>query len=297
MTSKLSAFAKGPLTLAILLLAASCPLALAAQDEAEFRSPPTLFSWNASGQLQGGPPSRDEPLVSDRPDFTEAPTTVGRGVTQLEMGYTYTHDGSGSDRTTSHSFPEALCRIGLFADWFELRIAYTQGSELSSLSGTPMTTTQSHVLYLGAKLGLTLQQGMLPRMAIIPQMTVPLASDASFAQVTPGVNWLYDWGLTDRLATGGSTQLNKALDDDGSVYFELAQSWTITYQITEQLGCYTEWYAFFPSGATFARPEHYLNGGFLFLVTNDLQLDIRAGVGLNESAADYFAGTGLVRRF
>ena len=37
----------------------------------------------------------DEPLVTDRPDFTESSTTVGQGVVQLEMGYTFTGDSSG----------------------------------------------------------------------------------------------------------------------------------------------------------------------------------------------------------
>jgi hypothetical protein len=300
MPPNLPVLAKDLSSLVAALVLASCPLTLTAQEavqpEATFRAP-ALFQWSLGGDVQGGPASRDEPLISDRPDFTEASTTVGQGVVQLETGYTYTHDGSGGSRTTSHSFPEALFRIGMFADWFELRIAYTHGAELSSLSGAPPITGRSDELYLGAKIALTLQQGFLPEMAIIPQMTVPLAGDTSFAQTTPGMNWLYGWQLSEHIGTGGSTQLNKALDADGSVFYELAQSWTVNFQLTEQLGCYTEWYAFFPSGAAFAQPQHYFDGGFTFLASNDWQLDIRAGVGLNEAAADYFVGTGLVRRF
>src|SRR6188508_1634764 len=65
----------------------------------------TLFQWSYGTSFSGGPPGRDEPLASDRPDFTEASTTVGRGVVQLESGYTYTHDDDGTNRTNSHSFP------------------------------------------------------------------------------------------------------------------------------------------------------------------------------------------------
>src|SRR5215211_357483 len=69
----------------------------------------TLLMW--SGQTEpGGPPGRDEPLASDRPDFTEASTTVGRGVTQLEMGYTFFRDSDGQSRRRAHSFPELLAR-------------------------------------------------------------------------------------------------------------------------------------------------------------------------------------------
>ena len=37
----------------------------------------TLFSWNGSDAV--GPASLDEPLIGDRPDFTESSTTVGYG--------------------------------------------------------------------------------------------------------------------------------------------------------------------------------------------------------------------------
>ena len=37
-------------------------------------------------------------------------------------------------------------------------------------------------------------------------------------------------------------------------------------------------------------------GPVTFSVTNDLQLDLRAGVGLNEAADDYFVGSGFAIR-
>ena len=46
------------------------------------------------------------------------------------------------------------------------------------------------------------------------------------------------------------------------------------FGVTERIGSYLEWYALFPSDAETANPEHYLNGGFTFLVNNDVQLDI-----------------------
>ncbi|MBY0513076.1 MAG: transporter, partial [Gemmataceae bacterium] len=59
------------------------------------------------------PRASEEPLASDRPDFTEASSTVGKGRVQLEGGYTFTRDHSGEVATTSHSYPEALLRIGM----------------------------------------------------------------------------------------------------------------------------------------------------------------------------------------
>ncbi|HUE70669.1 MAG TPA: hypothetical protein VMP01_07245, partial [Pirellulaceae bacterium] len=51
-------------------------------DGAQCCSPGTLFQWSYGNSFSGGP-NLDEPLVTDRPDFTEASSTVGRGVLQL----------------------------------------------------------------------------------------------------------------------------------------------------------------------------------------------------------------------
>ena len=48
-------------------------------------------------------------------------------------------------------------------------------------------------------------------------------------------------------------------------------------------------------GLSGGRPEHYIDGGFTYLLNNDTQLDIRAGQGLNPSADDFFAGVGFSR--
>lgn len=255
---------------------------------------PTLLRWGADPAERGGP-NLNEPLVTDRPDFTEASSTVGQGVVQVEMGYTYSFDDDGTDRTVGHSYPEPLLRVGMFADWFELRVGWNYATE--SVDG--VRTSGGEDLYLGIKFGLTPQGGVLPEMALITQMTVPTGVDAfSSDETLPGINWLYGWDVTECISTGGSTQYNRAVEDIiGEAYTEWAQSWTINYGLLDQWTGYTEWFALFPHSAEAAAPEHYFNGGFAYLLSNNVQWDIRAGVGLNDAADDYFAGTGLSVRF
>jgi hypothetical protein len=257
-----------------------------------------LFRWSGQGPSDAEPKS-EQPLASDRPDFTEASSTVGAGLTQIEVGYTFIQDRGGDTETQIHSFPEALFRIGMYADWFEWRIAYNHGAQGVTVGGAPFTSdTGAEDLYLGIKLQLTEQDGVLPEMAILPQMTLPVGHEAfTGEEVLAGVNWLYGWDVTDFIATGGSSQINKATDADGSSYYEIAQSWTICYTFTEHWGGYTEFFALFPSGASTELPEYYFDGGFTFPITNNLQFDVRAGIGLNEPADDYFVGTGMAVRF
>lgn len=193
---------------------------------------PTLMSWN-SPLAQPGGPNLDKPIVTDRPDFTEASSTVGRGVVQIESGYTYFSDTDGITETRTHSYPESLLRVGMFADWFELRCAFFYGTE--EVNGVRDFGAED--LYLGAKLALTGQAGILPEMAIVPQITVPTgAAIFSADEVLPGVNFLYSWEVNDFISTAGSTQFNREIETlPGTGYSEFIQSWTIGYSLAEKL--------------------------------------------------------------
>jgi outer membrane putative beta-barrel porin/alpha-amylase len=256
-------------------------------------SPGTLMQWSRGNSFEGGP-DLDEPIVTDRPDFTEASVTVGRGVFQIESGYTYSFDNDGT-QTIGHSYPETLFRLGMFAEWFEWRLAWNYAHEI--VEGVERDGAED--LYLGFKLALTPQEGILPEMALVPQMTVPTGGRSFRAdEAMPGVNWLYGWDINDWLGTGGSTQFNRTPDDaTGEAYTQWAQSWTVNYGLTDRLGAYTEYFGFYPHSADTARVEHYIDGGFTYLFSDDIQWDIRGGVGLNASADDYFVGTGLSLRF
>jgi len=257
----------------------------------------TLMQWSPDTSFSGGP-DLDAPLVTDRPDFTEASSTVGLGVAQLEFGYTYASNNDGSQSTRSQSFGEPLLRVGILADWLEFRSALFPLEEQTRSVGVSNTDAGVADLYLGFKIALTPQAGWLPEMALIPQMNVP-SGDRAFTSgsVEPGVNWIYAWEINDFISTAGSTQGNRRIDESGNAYLEMAQSWTIGYSLSDRVGAYTEWFVLIPSGADTAQTEHSANGGFTFLVSNDIQFDIRAGLGLSEAAADFFAGTGLSIRF
>jgi len=272
----------------------------------------TLLQWSY-GTGFGGGPNLAEPLVTDRPDFTEASSTVGRGVAQLEFGYTYFHDSTDGESTTVHSIGEPLLRYGFGFDWLEFRIAANYLREVRrSQDAGRLSDGGASDLYLGLKIGLTPQEGILPEMALVPQMLVPSGSEP-FSEleeplpgparmpkdrVLPGLNWLYGWDLTERLSLAGSTQFNLDVDPAShSRYTLFAQSITVGFSVTERLGGYVEWYALMPSGADLVKPEYYGNGGPVYLVTDNLQLDFRAGVGLNEAAQDYFVGSGASVRF
>ncbi len=155
--------------------------------------------------------------------------------------------------------------------------------------------SQAQDLYLSTKLALTPQHDCLPETGVLLQMMVPTGSpDFTAGQALPGVNFVYSWDLSDKFDVAGSTQANRALDDNGNDFFvEFAQSLTSGYSWTDELGSFAEWYMFAPAGAETSRNQQYFDTGFTYLFTDNFQWDIRAGVGLNQAADDFFTGTGL----
>jgi hypothetical protein len=261
--------------------------------------PGTLFQWSYGAGISGGP-EPEEPLITDRPDFTESSVTVGRGLTQLEFGYTYFYDTAGGTSVRSETYPELLIRRGIWKDWLELRIAWSYAEERTRTEGMTVSGfSGSEDLSLGVKLALTGQEGLLPEMAIVPQFSIPSGSAGlRDNEVLPGLAWFYGWDITDGLSTAGGSQILGGLDEaTGRDFAIYAQSWTVGFSLTERLASYLEWFAFVPSGADSEQPQHFLNGGFTYQLNNDLQLDVRGGVGLNEAAEDFFLGTGWAVRY
>ena len=68
---------------------------------------------------------------------------------------------------------------------------------------------------------------------------------------------------------------------------------TTGYGWTDELGSYAEWFMFAPAGAETAQNQQYFNTGVTYLISDNIQWDIRAGVGLNEAADDFFTGSGI----
>ncbi len=259
----------------------------------EIRRGPFFGAWGEAMPVD--PNAEPEPIATDRPDFTESSTTVGAGVAQIEAGYTYTRNSA--NHTHSHSWGEGLLRVGIYADWLELRAAVAPVTEVSNIGGSHNSVSGVEDLYLGVKLGLTAQSDWLPEVAIVPQMTVA-TGQASFTadRTLPGCNLLYAWEVTESLSTGGSTQVNRAVDGTDT-YVEWAQSWTVGLALADDVGFYTEWFAILPEQSSSVAAEHYLNSGFTWQPNDDVQWDIRAGSGLNAAAADFFCGVGLSVRF
>jgi hypothetical protein len=234
-----------------------------------------------------------EPLVADRPDFTESTETVGPGRLQLEGGYTLFR----VEEEKLHSLGELLLRIGLL-EQFELRLAGNSYVWLESPSGNDQGFVD---MSLGAKIKLLEAAEdfdlIRPNVALIFGTTLPTGSvDFSANEPQPFMKLALSWGISERLSLGSN--LNYAyLSEDGERFHQFSGSLTLGYKLTEKWGTYIEYFGFVPASRD-GPNESFFDGGFTYLVNDNLQLDARAGVGaFNGKSPDYFVGVGMAWRW
>jgi hypothetical protein len=266
-----------------------------------------LLTWpekeketDKEGDKEGGQEEEEEPLESDRPDFTECSTTVGYRRLQIESGYTFTHGIGGDPTDNKHDLPELLLRYGV-AERLELRLAWDEGmvfeSQRDRNTGRLVTQAGSTDLQFGLKYALTQQDHWRPQSAIIVAATAPVGSPFQTSrQVDVYVNYCYSWEFNKKASLNCSTG-NLWTAAPGDRYSEFFQSGSLDYELTKKLHAYNEWYVLLPSGSNDNRPQHYDDAGLTYLVTPNFQLDWRVGVGLSPAADRFFTGFGFAWRW
>jgi hypothetical protein len=281
---------------------------------AEHKPAKTIFEWSIGPEKKdadegGGNEEKEKPLDTDRPDFGVATTTVGKGRAILETGYTFYHDWGSDSHLNGHTYPDAVLRVGMFAEWFEFRIGQTfanirttpSGGANAPVQSTPTSQNGAQDMYLGAKLALTEQKSFLPESALILQSLVPTgARDLTAGRVLPGFIYACGWDVVeDTLDVSTLIEADKVVDRFNNSYMQWAQTLEVRYYWTPKFRTFLEMLALYPANATApgVGPQYYAHPGMTYFVTNDLQLDFHVYIGLNRHATDFFGGPGLSVRY
>jgi outer membrane putative beta-barrel porin/alpha-amylase len=245
------------------------------------------------------------PLITDRPDFTESTAVIPFGHLHLETGYTFTYDDENGLRSSDQTFPEALLRVGVVKDW-ELRLGWTGWSLTEELfteenDAGRMVRREEHDdggtdMTVGFKRYLLPQKGLRPELGVIGELSLPTGTGTkSSGDVDPQVKILWSYDLPADSYVAGNLNFAVPTSEDGR-FFQTSASVSLGHQLTDWMGMYVEYFGFYPNDR-WTDCAHTVNGGFTFLITDNLQFDVRTGAGLNEEADDFFAGAGLSMRF
>ena len=231
-----------------------------------------------------------EPLNTDRPDFTEGTATVPAGHYQLEGGYTFTRQGTDD----SQSLGELLLRIGV-NDRVEARLGIgSYDWDDPGIPGEPRISGYEDPV-LGMKIRLTGDDAKT-QVAILLNTTVPVGSDGFTSDDwQPEAKLALGWDLTDRISLAPMLVYTYA-SDGGERFNQFAASLSAGFALNERWGAYLEAYGFSKESAD-GSSTTYLDTGLSYLVSKDVQLDVRVGAGLDSPHPNWYAGLGGAIRF
>ncbi len=253
-----------------------------------------LTAWALLTALTALPcTAQEDPLVTDRPDFTESALSVLPGVVQVEAGYTLTRD----DAVNGHSLGEVLLRIGALPRT-EVRIGLNSFAWTNDpgddVSGTEDISVGVKVaLAPGGTDGFQLLQ---PSIALLVNTTLPTGADGiGEDDLQPAATLAMAWELSDRLGLGANASV-AAASQDGDRFGQFSGSLSVGAGLAERVGAYGEYFVIAPPGPD-DEATGFLNGGLTFLASNDFQLDVRGGFSVHGVETDLFFGVGLATRF
>ncbi len=239
--------------------------------------------------LAASPARGVEPLITDRPDFTESPNAVATGVVQFEAGATFVEFADGSEATT---LGEVLVRWGVLRR-LEMRFV------LPTSTWTDGTNGRSSG-FLDSAVGLKYQfadgggRGVLGAMeaGLIVSTTVPTGG-AGFSSPAwqPAAVAAAGWDLGSSLGLGVNLGVGRPADDSDR-YTTIWASAALGVGVTDDMSLFFELIGFNreeargPNTATFQT-------GVVYLLSPDLQIDFRLGRRLTDRGADLLVGAGV----
>lgn len=271
------------------LIAVGSPMA-AAQISAE--KPMKSAKLEKTEKLAENQGEKKEPIITDRPDFTESVDTVPFNMIQLEGGFTYSR--SGAERNSA--LGEILLRVPT-SHRLEVRIG------LNSYDWTSGAGSNSHGLEdssLGVKMRIAEASSTFdlfrPSFSLIVMTSLPTGS-AAYRESTlmPTVKAAFGWTLSDKWEAAANVNYTYA-SEGGQRFDQWAGSLSFGYSVSERIGMFFEGFSFLP-GSYRGTNASYLNTGVTYLVNPDFQLDARIGRGVGGTQPDYFVGVGAARRW
>jgi hypothetical protein len=232
----------------------------------------------------------DDPLVGDRPDFTESAVTVAPGRLQLEGGYTFERAGEAE----LHTIGELLMRIGVGAST-EIRVEVGSWLHLDDGASTVDGLADPG---LGLKQRFLAGDGAVPELALLAASSVPIGNaEVSTVRPEPSLVAAAGWELDERTALGANLGWAGNFDPDLDERFSSVWlSASLAYAATGRLGLFLETYGFDQEEVD-GDATGYVDAGATWLANPDLQFDLRCGRGFSGLDYAWFAGAGVVARF
>lgn len=227
------------------------------------------------------------PIETDRPDQSETPSLVPKGYFQMENGFSIEDTEPGF----IYTHPSTLWKIGV-SENFEFRVI----TEYINIQRDPNPKVDGLLpVQVGLKTKLLEQKGIVPKTSFLGHISIPGLASEQFKQTyfAPAVRLLFQHDLHDRF----NVSYNVGAEWDGeSPRPDFIYTLSLGVNILQGLGVFGEIYGRMPQQRE-DEADLRLDGGFTYLVSDDVMVDLSGGIGLSENAPEKFIAIGLSYRF
>lgn len=232
-------------------------------------------------------------ISTDRPDFGAGTSVLPVRTVQLETGFKRTTYPS----VNADQLLESLLRFGL-AGPVELRLGWTGFNRVADDDRT-VSVSGSGDLSVGAKVALFDGRGPLPAVSAIGTLSLPSGHDAfSAGEEIPELRFAFAWplstayGLTLNLGSYWTTGVSSPFSEESR---ERSDFYSATLSRSGEGGHGVLAEVFGILGAS-GQDQHSLGVGYLYLINDQIQIDVYIGSGLNDSTPDAYFGAGVAIR-
>jgi hypothetical protein len=136
---------------------------------------------------------------------------------------------------------------------------------------------------LGSKVNISNAEART-QMALLFQLSVPTGDD-SFTSDRWDPSLAFVWSHAGDFDIAGTVKIS-----DFESGYQLDNGLKVPFPLGEAGSGFVEWEANLPEQG---GSIHWLNGGYQWLIDDRMQLDLNAGLGLNDRAGDYRLGIGF----
>jgi len=230
--------------------------------------------------------SEFQEMVTDRPDATEAPTTVPKGALQVETGFMYEEVTTAGITEQNTTYNTTLFRYGV-SDNFEFRLGFDIVKSELDIPSSP-SANGINPMYAGFKIAIAEEKNGWPEIGFLGGVFLPFTASKDLKSPNTGADFRFS--LAHTISNTFSVGYNIGVGWDGvnpdAVYL---YTLSLGIAITDKLGTYLEIYGDMPENT---EAGHSFDGGITYLVSRNVQLDILGGTGLNTNQ-DFFVAGGV----
>ncbi|MDQ6757519.1 MAG: transporter [Bacteroidota bacterium] len=230
------------------------------------------------------------PIDTDRPDQTESAFLVPAKWLQFEAGFNFQKNSSHENEFLT---PTLLTKYGL-SKRIELRLITTIRTSSTALMPYGINNESGlDAAEVGAKISLFKEKKILPTTSFIFHIGVPAFSSVKFKPDKVAPNFRFTMQHT--LSANTSLGYNLGCEWDGFTN-DPAYIYTLTAGYTSA----EKWYMYIEAFGAIKKqilPEHTLDGGFAYYITNNFKIDLSSGFGITKAAPDWYMALGFSARF